>query len=56
MGGGGESANIDALLEQIYCIAAFAEARKEELLELDVNPILACYDRAVAVDALVSIE
>jgi hypothetical protein len=34
-------------------IAAFAEANRDRLLELDVNPLMVRADGAVAVDALV---
>jgi acetate---CoA ligase (ADP-forming) len=42
-----------ALVKSIMAIAAFAEANRGTLLELDVNPLMVRADGAVAVDALV---
>jgi hypothetical protein len=42
-----------ALVQSIMAIAAFAEAHRGTLLELDVNPLMVRADGAVAVDALV---
>ena len=42
-----------ALVKSIMAIAAFAEAHRDALLELDVNPLMVRADGAVAVDALV---
>ena len=50
---GGASADMDAVVDAIANIAAFAEAHADALQELDVNPLLVTADRAVAVDALI---
>jgi acyl-CoA synthetase (NDP forming) len=48
-------ADIERVVEAIAAIAAFAGANADRLLELDVNPLVACAHQAVAVDALVRI-
>ncbi len=48
-------ADTGAIVEAIAAIASFAEAHADHLLELDVNPLIACAHEAVAVDALVRI-
>jgi acyl-CoA synthetase (NDP forming) len=50
---GKPAADIAALVKTIMAIAAFAEANRGSLLELDVNPLMVRADGAVAVDALV---
>ncbi|MFM8846071.1 MAG: acetate--CoA ligase family protein, partial [Gammaproteobacteria bacterium] len=52
----GRKADEQALLNAIEAIAAFALAHRDRLEELDVNPLLALPDRAVAVDALIKIR
>ena len=52
----GRKADEQALLGAIEAIAAFALAHRDRLEELDVNPLLALPDRAVAVDALIKIR
>ena len=52
----GRRANIDAVLQSIDSVLAFAAAHRERLLELDINPLLALPDRAVALDALIKLE
>jgi acyl-CoA synthetase (NDP forming) len=49
----GRKGDPDSVLRAIVAIAAFAEAHRDDLLELDVNPLLVLPDRAVAVDALI---
>ena len=49
----GRKGDPDLVLRAIEAIAAFADARRDDLLELDVNPLLVLPDRAVAVDALI---
>ena len=44
---------VGALVKSIMAIATFAEANRDKLLELDVNPLMVRADGAVAVDALV---
>lgn len=53
---GNPAASIAAVVEQIQAIAGFATANCDLLLELDVNPLIACVDRCVAVDALVRLQ
>jgi acyl-CoA synthetase (NDP forming) len=50
---GRPAADMAALVGSIMAIAAFAEANRDRLLELDVNPLMVRADGAVAVDALV---
>jgi acetate---CoA ligase (ADP-forming) len=50
---GKPAADMGALVKSIMAIAAFAEANRGTLLELDVNPLMVRADGAVAVDALV---
>ena len=50
---GKPAADMGALVRSIMAIAAFAEAHRDTLLELDVNPLMVRADGAVAVDALV---
>ena len=50
---GKPAADMAALVKSIMAIAAFAEANRGRLLELDVNPLMVRADGAVAVDALV---
>jgi acyl-CoA synthetase (NDP forming) len=50
---GKPAADMNALVKSIMAIAAFAEAHRDTLLELDVNPLMVRADGAVAVDALV---
>jgi acetyl-CoA synthetase len=42
-----------ALIDAIEAVAAFAMAHRDELEELDVNPLLALPEGAIAVDALI---
>ncbi|HEY1384782.1 MAG TPA: acetate--CoA ligase family protein [Dongiaceae bacterium] len=50
---GKPAADVAALVKSIMAIAAFAEANRDTLLELDVNPLMVQADGAVAVDALI---
>ena len=50
---GKKAADLPALVKTVLAIAAFAEAHRADLLELDVNPLMVRADGAVAVDALV---
>lgn len=52
---GGLAGNLDAVLNAIEAIAAFAVANEERLLELDVNPLLVTPDAAIAVDAFIRV-
>jgi hypothetical protein len=45
--------DMKAIVNAVAAIAAFAEAHRGNLLELDVNPLMVLTDGAVAVDALV---
>jgi len=49
----GRHGDPESVLRAIEAVARFAEAHRDRLLELDVNPLLALPDRAVAVDALI---
>jgi acetate---CoA ligase (ADP-forming) len=50
---GRPAADMAALVRSIMAIAVFAEANRDKLLELDVNPLMVRTDSAVAVDALI---
>lgn len=49
---GKPAADKTALVDAVMAVAAFAEANQDDLIELDVNPLMVFEDRAVAVDAL----
>ncbi|RFB79145.1 acetate--CoA ligase family protein [Methylovirgula sp. 4M-Z18] len=53
---GKPAADFDALVGAIESIAAYAQAHLADLVELDVNPLLALPDGAVAVDALIRLH
>jgi len=53
---GKPAADLEALIDQVAKIAKFAEAHCDRLVELDINPIIAGVDRAIAVDALIRLE
>jgi len=52
---GKPAGDVEAVVDAVMAIAAFAEAHREHLLELDVNPLLVLPkgEGAIAVDALV---
>lgn len=50
---GRPAGNVEAAIEAILAIAAFAESHADRLLELDVNPLIVTPSRAVAADALI---
>ena len=50
---GGRTGNLDAAIDAVEAIIAFAMANAGTLYELDVNPLLVTEDSAVAVDALI---
>ncbi len=52
---GSAAGNIEAVLDAIEAIAAFAMKNADRLHELDVNPLLVTPDAAVVVDALIRI-
>jgi len=49
----GTTVDLDAVVEAIQAIVAFASDHAERLVELEVNPLLVRPDDAVAVDALI---
>jgi acetate---CoA ligase (ADP-forming) len=53
---GKQGADIAAIVDQITKIANYAAANKDRLIELDVNPLMACHDRAIAADALIRMQ
>lgn len=53
---GKPKADIGALVDAIEAVARFADAHADRLLELDVNPLLALQEGAVAVDALLRLQ
>ncbi len=50
---GGVAGDMDAVLDAIEAIAAYAVANNDCLLELDVNPLLVTPEAAIAVDAFI---
>jgi acyl-CoA synthetase (NDP forming) len=52
---GGVTGDIDAVLDAVEAIAAYAVANNGSLLELDVNPLLVTPDSAIAVDAFIRV-
>ena len=50
---GRPAVNLEALVEAIRAVADYACEHVDNLLELDVNPLLADAEGAVAVDALI---
>jgi hypothetical protein len=52
---GKPAGDIDAAVDAVMAVAAFAEAHRDKLVELDVNPLLVMPkgQGAIAVDALV---
>ena len=52
----GRKADAEAVVHAIERIAAFADQYRNEIDELDINPLLALPDRAVAVDALIKLR
>jgi acetyl-CoA synthetase len=52
----GRRGDPESVLGAIEAVVRFAESHRDHLLELDVNPLLALPDRAVAVDALVKLK
>jgi acetyl-CoA synthetase len=52
----GRHGDAESVLGAIEAVVRFAESHRDHLLELDVNPLLALPDRAVAVDALIKLK
>ena len=52
----GRKADTEAVVRTIEHVAAFAARYRNEIEELDINPLLALPDRAVAVDALIKVR
>ena len=50
---GGPAADMDAIVDNIMAVATYAQENRDDLRELDVNPLLALEHGAVAVDALI---
>ena len=53
---GRPAADITAVLDAIEAVCHYAEANAGRLIELDVNPLIACEKGAFAVDALIRLE
>jgi acyl-CoA synthetase (NDP forming) len=50
---GKAAGDIDAVIDAVMAVAAYAEAHRGDLVELDVNPLMVLPRGAVAVDALI---
>lgn len=50
---GKKAGDIDAVVNAVMAVAAYAEAHRGDLVELDVNPLMVLPESAVAVDALI---
>lgn len=46
----------EAAIDAIMAVAAYAEAERDRLIELDINPVLILEKGAVAVDAMIRLE
>ncbi|MCB1421791.1 MAG: acetate--CoA ligase family protein [Nitratireductor sp.] len=53
---GRPAADMTAVLDAIEAVCHYAEANAGRLIELDVNPLIACKEGAFAVDALIRLE
>jgi succinyl-CoA synthetase beta subunit len=53
---GRPAADLEALVGAILSIAAFADAARDNLADLEINPLIATATGAVAVDALMSVR
>jgi len=53
---GKPAADITAVLDAIEAVCHYAVANAGRLIELDVNPLIACEEGAFAVDALIRLE
>lgn len=53
---GKSAANIDAVLDAVEAVIAFAKDHKNTLLELDVNPLMVSADSTMAVDAFIRLR
>jgi hypothetical protein len=49
----GADADLEAVVDAVEAIAAFAADHADRLVELEVNPLLVLPDGAMAVDALI---
>lgn len=47
------AANMDAILDVIMAVSAYVESNQTNLIELDINPLFAGTESAIAVDALI---
>lgn len=50
---GGPAGDFDAAVDAVMAVAAYADANRDTIRELDVNPLLVFENGAVAVDALI---
>jgi hypothetical protein len=50
---GKSAGDIEAVVNAVMAVAAYAEAHRGDLVELDVNPLMVLPHGAVAVDALI---
>ncbi len=50
---GGPVADFEAAVDAVMAVASYAQANRDSLCELDVNPLLVFEDGALAVDALI---
>jgi len=53
---GRPAGDIAAVVDAVLAVAAFAEAHRDRLVELDVNPLLVLREGAVAADALIVMD
>ncbi|MBT8076929.1 MAG: acetate--CoA ligase family protein, partial [Gammaproteobacteria bacterium] len=51
---GGPAGDREAAIDAIAAVASYAEANRDSLVELDINPLLVLEDGAIAVDAFIS--
>jgi len=53
---GAEPANMDAIVDSVQAVCAYAHANIDSLVELDINPLIVGSERSVAADALIIVR
>lgn len=53
---GAQAADVTAIAQAVIAVQDFVTAHADHVAEVEINPLLCCPDRAVAVDALIRLE
>ena len=53
---GQAAASNEAIIDAVLAVSAFVESQQSSLVELDINPLFAGQNRAIAVDALIRLK